>query len=284
MNRRGRGAAAAAGLLGVVAGWATSGGPSDVRAGGAACDRPGDPTVACVHWMAPDSREAVSGVLSGDACRIDVVYGSIRIVDIRFSVSGRSLNTRTQKPYACDWNTRGVANGGYTLKATVRFENGEVREDEVQVDVRNPDPTTSTTTTVTVERDRTTTIVNPSPPVITRIASTVSTQWLAYRRHTVVRRLGVEGVPAGAAVSVLCRGQGCDFRSRRILVRRARDVRLSRYFSRDRLRPGTQIDIRITKRGAVGKLVRYTMLRNKRLPRRSVACLSAGSGRRIGCR
>ena len=283
MNRKGRAAAVAlAGVLGVAAGWA-AGGPSDVRAAAARCDRPGDATVACVRWQAPASGEAVSGVLGGDACEIDVVYGNIRIVDIRFSVDGRSLNTRSRKPYACDWNTRDEPNGRHTLRASVRFENADVKEDEVQVDVRNPDPTTSTTTTVTVERDRTTTIVNPAPPVVTRIASTVFTQWLVYRRHTVVRRIGVEEVPAGAAVSVLCRGQGCDFRSRRIVVRRARDVRLSRYFSRDRLRPGTQVDVRITRRGAVGKLVRYTMLR-ARLPRRSVACLTPGSGRRMRCR
>jgi hypothetical protein len=279
-------------LLGVAVGFAASS-VSDAEGAADRCKRSDDagydPTTPCVEWQTPGSGEAVSGVLREDTCNIDVVYGRIQIRNIVFSVDGRSLNTRESKPYSCYWDTRNSPNGVHQLRASVSFDDDRVVVRDLSVDVQNlPEPTVVGGTTITT----TTTTGGGSggggsggggaPPA--RIASTISHQWLVYRRHAVVTRLDVRDVPTGGIVSVRCRGGGCGFRSRRLRVSGApRSVRLQRYFRGARLRPRAQVEIRVAKRGAIGKLVRYTVLRGKRLPRRTVACLSSGSGRRIRC-
>ena len=283
---------AVAGLIALaMARWAT---PAQAQG---RCARPGDPTTPCVNWVNPGDGATVSGRLGDPRCNLDVVYGDTRIREIEFSVGGDVLNRRSTKPYACDWDTRTVANGRHTIVAVVSFVNDRVETRQLSVVVRNAPPVTRQPESnppgeqpiLIEERPQT-------PPVKTeprgggqiqatrpRILSTVTNGWLLFRRHTVVTRLTVEDVPAASSVSVRCVGSGCGFRTRRIAVRRTRDVRLSRLFARDRLRPGTEVDIRIVKAGHIGKLVRYTVLRNRRLPRRSTACLAPESGQRIRC-
>jgi hypothetical protein len=248
--------------------------------------------------MAPGTREVVSGTLQaregqrGD-CRIDVVWRE-RIDYMEFLVDGGYRNTRRNKPYSCEWDTRDVPNGVHQLEAVVYFVDGVTKRVAVPVEVRNattPPPSTTPPVTSTIPPPtgggQMTQGGRPggAPPApVARIVSPVSNLWLAYRRYTVVRRLVVEDVPAGATVSVRCLGRGCAFRSRRVHVGgRARSVRLHRYFDRGRLRPGTRVDVRVTRPATIGKLVRYTVQRNRRLPRRSVACLAPGSGRRTAC-
>ncbi len=91
--------------------------------------------------------------------------------------------------------------------------------------------------------------------------------------------------PAGARVRVRCRGHGCPFRvfakTADVGARASRIVRIHR-FGRRLLRPGTVIEIRVTKRGQVGKYTRF-VIRRGRPPKRTDRCLAPGSTRPVRC-
>jgi hypothetical protein len=101
---------------------------------------------------------------------------------------------------------------------------------------------------------------------------------------TTIRELVVRA-PAGARVRIRCRGRGCPFRSfgqkADAQVRSARILRIHR-FGKHLLRPGTVIEIRVTKRGEVGKYTRF-LIRRGRPPKRTDLCLAPGSMRPARC-
>jgi hypothetical protein len=80
--------------------------------------------------------------------------------------------------------------------------------------------------------------------------------------------------PRGVRITVLCRGRDCPVRRYR-----ARRHRLRR-FERD-LRAGTRLEIRVTKRGYIGKRT-VIMIRRRHAPLRSDRCLKP-SGRVLSC-
>jgi hypothetical protein len=267
-----------------------------------------------IEWEAPTKGDDVSGLLiessrgSKQDCRVRV-ESDVPIQQVEFYVDGVLNNTEIDSPYTCIWDTRTTTNGRHQLGAIVIDVAGKRASRTVAVDVANAppeqpeekpppeeqpgeQPPTAEQPSTGGDRTQGTAGTNPAPvaqtpapaPPVARIISPVSNLWLAYRRYTVVRRLVVEDVLAGATVSVRCGGRGCAFRSRRLHVGgQVRSVRLQRYFGRARLRPGTRVEVRVTRPNTIGKLVRYTIQRNRRLPRRSVACLAPGSGRRVSC-
>jgi hypothetical protein len=91
--------------------------------------------------------------------------------------------------------------------------------------------------------------------------------------------------PAGAQIRVRCRGRSCPFRSFKMKVkgrtRAAQPVRIRR-FRRHLLRPGTVIEIRVTKRGEIGKFTRFQIRRGKP-PKRTDRCLPPGAKRPLRC-
>jgi hypothetical protein len=101
------------------------------------------------------------------------------------------------------------------------------------------------------------------------------------QRGTTIRELLVK-VPAGARARIRCRGRGCSFRS---MVKKAqprtRILRIHR-FRKHRLRPGAVIEIRVTKRGEVGKYTRF-VIRKGRPPKRTDRCLPPGAKRPMRC-
>jgi SMP-30/gluconolaconase/LRE-like protein len=129
----------------------------------------------------------------------------------------------------------------------------------------------------------------PPPPVVLpppraeSVAAIVRARWRARRRSTRVRALSVRRLVAADRVQVRCRGRGCPFASRRVARRAgATTARLTRLFARRRLRPGAVVEIRITRAGAIGQVVRFTVRRG-RAPRRTSLCLPAGSRRPARC-
>jgi hypothetical protein len=104
------------------------------------------------------------------------------------------------------------------------------------------------------------------------------------QRGTTIRELVVKA-PAGARVRVRCRGRGCPFRSfgqkADTQVRSARILRIHR-LGKYLLRPGTVIEILVTKRGEVGKYTRF-LIRKGRPPKRTDLCLVPGSKRPARC-
>jgi hypothetical protein len=91
--------------------------------------------------------------------------------------------------------------------------------------------------------------------------------------------------PAGARVRVRCRGRGCPFRSFAMKAARrahaARIIRIHR-FRRHTLRPGTLIEIRVTKVGEIGKVTRFR-IRDGKPPKRSDRCILPGGKRPVRC-
>ena len=103
-------------------------------------------------------------------------------------------------------------------------------------------------------------------------------------RRTRVREL-VINAPAGSRVLVRCIGRHCPFRSfartADVGARAARIVHIRR-LARYRLRPGTLIEVRVTKRGEVGKYTRFRIRRGKP-PLRTDRCLPPGARRPARC-
>jgi hypothetical protein len=103
-------------------------------------------------------------------------------------------------------------------------------------------------------------------------------------RRTRVREL-VINAPAGSQVLVRCIGRHCPFRSfartADVGARAARIVHIRR-LARYRLRPGTLIEVRVTKRGEVGKYTRFRIRKGKP-PLRTDRCLPPGASRPARC-
>lgn len=109
-----------------------------------------------------------------------------------------------------------------------------------------------------------------------RLDLNVTREWLLWNDgRTSVDRLIVRRAPAGATVTVRCRGRGCPFRTRRIAASKRR-LRLTGLFGKRKLRPGTSIEIAIAKEGHVGRMYRY-VLRARKSPRVVIRCVPPGA-------
>ncbi len=96
--------------------------------------------------------------------------------------------------------------------------------------------------------------------------------------------LRVQQAPAGARITVRCRGRGCPFGSvSRTTVRHAHGVAPVSFPAFERyLRAGIVLEILITKAGEIGKFTRFAV-RAGRLPERFDECLDAAGRRALAC-
>jgi hypothetical protein len=99
---------------------------------------------------------------------------------------------------------------------------------------------TTTTTTITTSRQ----IVNAA----------LSSDYDAFRKYTRFKRLALRNVPAGAKVTVTCKGKKCPAKRSRELSK----------FAKKKLGVGTNLTIRVTKPGAIGKQFVIKIRSNKR--------------------
>jgi hypothetical protein len=118
---------------------------------------------------------------------------------------------------------------------------------------------------------------------IERLKSGVQNGFRAFRGFTRISRLAVLDVPAGATVEVRCRSpkgkRGCPFKSRSFKrPKGAARLNLLKPFKKAHLPVRTVLEIRITKPGAIGKVVRYTM-RPLKAPASKTLCTAPGSAR-----
>ena len=114
------------------------------------------------------------------------------------------------------------------------------------------------------------------PPPPQKIDSGVSFNWTANRRWTVNSRLSVRGVPPGAAVSLHCRGRGCPGKRRAVTVSKSGKADVHRVLRHRRLRPGTRLELWVTRADMIGKVVRFHVRRGK-TPTWRVLCLPPGA-------
>jgi hypothetical protein len=118
-------------------------------------------------------------------------------------------------------------------------------------------------------------LMNPFP--IVRIASSDTKAGIR------LRLLKVQA-PAGAGISVLCRGRGCPLKSQRRVATPAKSGPPTyRFHSFERgLRAGVVLEVRVSKAGVIGKYTRLAVRRG-RLPQRVDQCLDPGGVKPIVC-
>jgi PKD domain-containing protein len=127
-------------------------------------------------------------------------------------------------------------------------------------------------------------VVHEPPPEPITPFPVVSMLAAVAKRGTTIEQLVVRA-PAGAKIRVRCRGRSCPFRSfamkAGVEAKASRIVRIRR-FRRHLLRPGTVIEIRVTKRGEIGKFTRF-LIRKGKPPKRTDRCLPPGANRPKRC-
>ena len=117
------------------------------------------------------------------------------------------------------------------------------------------------------------------------IASTVTLSVASAGRHFKVVDLSVLEALRGTTIGLRCRGSGCGLKniSRRLTRSRSR-IDLTKSVRKLRLRPRTSFEVRLTKPGYVGKVVRWKTRRklSQGLARTNL-CLDPGARRAERC-
>ena len=102
-------------------------------------------------------------------------------------------------------------------------------------------------------------------------------------QNTDIIGLAVGDVPAGAKVTVNCTGTSCPFNSRSFKM--SNDVKtlaLTDMFRDPTLKPGTVIEIRVTKPGWIGKVFQYEVLAAGE-SKSSTQCISVDGSKTTVC-
>jgi PKD domain len=159
---------------------------------------------------------------------------------------------------------------------TAEWSFPDAGDHSVRLQVTDRDGASAVAAAVIPVDERPVVLLTPFPVV--RVTASVSA------RGTRILQLVVQA-PDGARVQVRCRGRRCPFRSfartTAVKVRAAGTVRIRR-LARYLLRPGTSSEIRVTKRGEMGKYTRFRV-RRRMPPARLDRCLQPGSRRPVRC-
>jgi hypothetical protein len=116
------------------------------------------------------------------------------------------------------------------------------------------------------------------------LRSLVSTNWQFGSNFTRLRALVVRNAPAGARITVRCKGDGCPFKgTKRASVRRdLAPVSLRRFFGKAKLRRGARVIVNVTAREVVGRTYTYRT-RIGELPVTSIVCTPPGQKKGRTC-
>jgi len=116
-----------------------------------------------------------------------------------------------------------------------------------------------------------------------RVTSSASATFRVTGEETEFTTLTVRGIPADATLYITCVGGGCLFRSQTVTHPTAQaEASLTRILGRARFKPGTIIEVRITARNAIGKVLQWTVQRNK-TPKLTSLCLVPGATKPTAC-
>jgi hypothetical protein len=95
--------------------------------------------------------------------------------------------------------------------------------------------------------------------------------------------LAVGDIPAGAKVTLACDGSSCPFAEKEFnLTSDVKTLALTDMFSEPTFKPGTTLEIRVTKKGWIGKVFQYE-IRSSGEPRSSTQCLSRDDDKPVPC-
>jgi hypothetical protein len=116
-----------------------------------------------------------------------------------------------------------------------------------------------------------------------RVESTVSTMFGRDGENVGIALMDIRNVPAGATIVLTCTGRGCPFESKTIESERAlAALQLGKYFGETKLKPGTVIEIRISRASSIGKVFRYQTQATGN-PRITTKCLPPGAKTPVAC-
>ena len=107
------------------------------------------------------------------------------------------------------------------------------------------------------------------------IGAQIQYSWVRHAAHTELTRLLVRDAPAGATVTLRCSGHGCAFKRNTLAVKHGR-ANLAPGFRHRRLAVGTRVEVQVTARNYIGKVVRFVM-RKRKLPTATVLCVPPGT-------
>jgi hypothetical protein len=116
----------------------------------------------------------------------------------------------------------------------------------------------------------------PSIQVTPRMNAKLAVRWKATKRNTKVVKLIATGLRKGDRIQLTCAGKGCAFKRQTVKAKSSK-VDMLRLFKKRALNPNAVITIRVTRPGAIGQVVKFTM-RKAKSPRRTNLCVPLGSG------
>ncbi len=89
------------------------------------------------------------------------------------------------------------------------------------------------------------------------LGGVLRTVWRPDGRQTFNDELMARGFPRGTRIALRCTGRSCPFRTVTRRVRNRRPVNLHRAFGARRLNRGTKVEVRLTRAGRIGRLLRF---------------------------
>lgn len=113
---------------------------------------------------------------------------------------------------------------------------------------------------------------------IPRIEVTLSSSYVASKKRTVYDVLTLKRVPTGASIKVTCKGKRCPLK--KYSPKGSGTVKLKKLLKK-KLRPGTTLEIRVTKAGFIGKV--FSVKIRKGRPISTTLCLPPGVAKPSAC-
>jgi Ca2+-binding RTX toxin-like protein len=114
------------------------------------------------------------------------------------------------------------------------------------------------------------------------IGGLVRNRWAPFGGRTVNRLLTARDFPKGTRIVMTCSGTGCPFRKVSRKVRNKRPVKLHGSFGSAGLGRGAKVELRLTRAGRIGRVLRYRMTATPGVPSVEVLC-RAPRGRTRAC-
>jgi hypothetical protein len=92
--------------------------------------------------------------------------------------------------------------------------------------------------------------------------------------YTQLKTLKVADLEVGDSVAVSCTGHGCkrSMRSTTAIKKKTRTLDLSRRIRGARLKKGATIEVRVSHRGFITRIIRFTIKRYHDVPTRTALC------------
>lgn len=105
------------------------------------------------------------------------------------------------------------------------------------------------------------------------------------RNYTELRKLKVSDLETGDSVAVSCRGRGCkrSIRSTTAIKTKTRTLDLTRRIRGVRLKKGATLEVRVSHRDFIARVIRFTIRRYHDLPVRTALCQAPGAAKPTDC-